>query len=141
AYSGGQYRFVVMMQQTPVYNAIHGQPDTFSTFTRARGRPGPHDVMVAARTVVGQHSSLPAPSQAWAYALSPSLSSAVKEGSPASVANYRFSGVYSGRWTYDVEGERYLRTQNGVKDVDTSGNQLTATNIVVARVNVTMGYG
>lgn len=141
AYSGGQYRFVVMMQQTPVYNAIHGQPDTFETFTRARGRPGPHDVMVAAQTVVAEHSSLPAPAQAWSYALTPAHSTAVKEGTPATVVNYRFSGVYSGRWTYDVDSEKYRRAQNGVKDVDTGGNQLTATNIVVVRVNVSMGYG
>lgn len=141
AYSGGQYRFVVMMQQTPVYNAIHGQSDTFSTFTRARGRPGPHDVMVAAQEVVAQHKSLPPPVGGWAYALTPSHSSAVKDGSPATVVKYRFSGVYSGSWTYDDENEHYLRVQNGSKDVDTSGKQLSATNIVVVRVNVTFGYG
>ena len=34
AYSGGQVRFIQAMQEAPVYNAIHGQPDTEETFYR-----------------------------------------------------------------------------------------------------------
>lgn len=141
AYSGGQYRFVVAMRQTPVYNAIHGQSDTADTFYRVRGRPGPHDVLVKAQAVVKKQSKLAAPAQAWSFALTPDASTAVKEGKAHSRIKYRFSGIYSGSWTYDEDSQKYLRVQGSKKDVDTSGKQLSATNVVVLRVAVTYGFG
>lgn len=40
-YSGGQQRFVRLMLDTPVYNAIHGQSDTEDTFFRTNDKDGP----------------------------------------------------------------------------------------------------
>lgn len=137
AYSGGQYRFVVQMQQTPVVNAIHGQSNTRHTFYRVKGRPGPHDVLVRATQVIEDFGPLDAPLQSWSYALTPEASTAAKEGTPASVIRYRFSSLMWGTWTYDAETERYFRAQtNRGPDLDTVGGQLSATNIVVLRVAV-----
>lgn len=137
AYSGGQWAFVNLMRNTPVVNAIHGQADTRHTFYRVKGRPGPHDVLVKAPQVIKDFGPLPAPAQAWSYALTPDASSAAKEGEPATVLKYRFSSLMWGAWSYQPETERYYRTQaNRGPDLDTAGNQLNATNVVVLRVHV-----
>lgn len=137
AYSGGQYQFVVRMQRTPVVNAIHGQSNTRDTFYRVKGRPGPHDVLVRATQVIEDFGPLDAPRQNWAYALTTDASTAAKEGTPASVVRYRFSSLMWGTWTYKPDTERYYRQQaNRGPDLDTAGNQLTATNLVVLRVAV-----
>jgi hypothetical protein len=61
AYSGGQVRFIQMMQEAPVYNAIHGQPDTEETFYRTSAKVAPHNVLVKAPELIDQHLDLPAP--------------------------------------------------------------------------------
>lgn len=136
AYSGGQTRFVTLMQRTPVYNAIHGSADTKHTFFRAKGRKGPHDVLVKAQEVVAQHPELAAPAQQWAFAPDAAASSPAKEGSPVAAIDYRFSRLFYGTWVYDPDSSRYLRVQQGNVDVDSDGNQLAATNVVILRVTV-----
>lgn len=142
AYSGGQYRFVVLMESTPVVNAIHGQSNTRDTFYRVRGRPGPHDVLVKAPQVVSDFGPLDAPTQNWAFAPTPETSTAAREGSVASTIHYRFSGLIWGTWTYSAETGKYYRAQaNHGPDLDTVGNQLNSSNVVVLRVAITMGTG
>ncbi|HEU4849054.1 MAG TPA: DUF3048 domain-containing protein [Terrimesophilobacter sp.] len=135
-YSGGQQRFVYLMRQTPVYNAIHGQPDTADTFYRADGRPGPHDVIVKAREVLAQHTDLAAPQQQFAYSLDAASSTAAKEGKPTAAVEYRFSSLFYGTWKWNAEAERWMRVQQGKADKDSHGDQLNAANVVVLRVNV-----
>src|SRR5690606_4938468 len=53
-----------------------------------------------------------------------------------------FSGLMWGTWTYDSDTERYYRAQaNRGPDLDTAGNQLNATNVVVLRVAITHATG
>ena len=68
AYSGGQVRFIQMMQEAPVYNAIHGQPDTADTFYRTSAKVAPHNVLVKAPELIDQHLDLPAPERQFSYA-------------------------------------------------------------------------
>lgn len=135
-YSGGQYRFLTLMRNTPVYNAIHGQSDTQDTFFRAQDRPAPHDVIVKAREVLAQHPKIAPPPQQFAYSLDGASSTAGKDGTPTEVIKYRFSSWFHGTWSWDASGDQWLRSQQGNVDVDSNGNQLTATNVVIIRVNV-----
>ncbi len=141
AYSGGQQRFVNLMQATPVYNAIHGMGDTANTFFRTDSKRAPHNVLVKATEVVAQHADIPAPAQQWAYSLDAASSSAAKEGAPVSAIHYRFSNMFDGSWTYDPDSQTYLRIQQGSADLDSSGNQLRASNVVVLRVGVVDDQG
>lgn len=141
AYSGGQWKFVVLMQATPVYNAIHGQSDTAKTFYRAKGRPGPHDVLVKAQEVVAQHLDLAPPPQQFAYAFDASGSTAAKEGELASQLSFRFSSLYWGTWTWDEDRGVYLRTQHDKVDTDAQGDQLSASNVLVLNVQITHATG
>lgn len=135
-YSGGQQRFVALMRQTPVYNAIHGQADTEQTFFRTKDKTAPHNVLVKAQEVRAQHSELAAPVQQFAYALDARSSTAAKDGAPTAVINYRFSSLFFGSWNYDASSERFLRVQQGDPDLDSNGAQLSASNVVVLRVGV-----
>ena len=141
AYSGGQQRFVDLMRQTPVYNAIHGQSDTASTFFRSSAKPAPHNVLVKAQELLAQHTDLAAPAQQFGFSLDVPSSTAAKDGTPTAVVNYRFSASVGGSWTWDASQLAFLRAQGGGADLDTNGAQLKATNVVVLRVPVTGALG
>ncbi|MBC7725866.1 MAG: DUF3048 domain-containing protein [Burkholderiaceae bacterium] len=138
AYSGGQERFVNLMRQTPVYNAIHGQPDTASTFYRLDTKSAPHNVVVKAREVLAAHTDLAAPAQQFAFAPDVASSTAAKDGTPTAAINYRFSTQVSGSWGWNADTATFLRFQGQGADVDSSGTQLGATNVVVMRVPVSI---
>ncbi len=140
-YSGGQQRFVDMMRKTPVYNAIHGQADTASTFFRTPTRAAPHNVLVRAKDLLAQHSSIPAPAQQFVYSLTTPASTGAKDGTPTAVVNYSFSGISTGSWTWDAARSVFLRSQGAGPDLDSAGAQLAATNVVVIRVAVTDDQG
>jgi hypothetical protein len=136
AYSGGQYRFVVMMQQTEVYNAIHGQRDTDDLMFRQRGRPGPHDVMVRAPELIARHLDIPAPAQQFAFSPDLASSSAAVSGPPVQTISRRFGSQPT--WTWDEARGMWARAQSGVPDLDLSGVPYSAVNVVVLRVPVTV---
>jgi hypothetical protein len=136
AYSGGQQRFVNLMRNTPVYNAIHGQADTASTFFRTPTKKAPHNVLVKARELLAQHASIAAPAQQFAYSLDVPSATATKDGAPTAALDYKFSNLISGSWSYDPAKLVFLRHQNGKADLDSAGAQLSATNIIALRVSV-----
>jgi len=135
-YSGGQQRFVRLMLETPVYNAIHGQADTSKTFFRTDTKRAPHDVLVKAQDVLSQHPDITPPPQQFAYSLDGESSSAGKDGSPTAVVAYRFSSLFFGTWTWSPTIQQWMREQQGGADLDSDGNQLRANNVVVLRVTV-----
>ncbi|QNE47790.1 DUF3048 domain-containing protein [Glaciihabitans sp. INWT7] len=136
-YSGGQQRFVDLMRKTPVYNAIHGQADTASTFFRTPTKAAPHNVLVKAPELLAQHADIPAPAQQFQYASAPT-STAATAGTPTAAISYAFSGVTSGSWTWDAAKAVFLRSQGTGPDLDSAGAQLSTTNVVVMRVTVTV---
>ena len=141
AYSGGQQRFVALMQAAPVFNAIHGQQATADTFYRTKTKAAPHNVLVKASIVVGQHPELPAPQQQFAFSLDAASSTAAKDGQPASAVNLVFSNASAPSWTWDATRGQYLRAQLGVADMDSSGGQLGATNVIAIRVGIDSSLG
>ena len=140
-YSGGQQRFVDLMRRTPVYNAIHGQADTASTFFRTPTRAAPHNVLVKAQELLGQHSGIVAPAKQFEFAPDLASSTAAKGGTPTAAVNYVFSGVTDGSWTWDAVRGVFLRSQGSGPDLDGAGAQLSATNVVVVRVTVSDDQG
>jgi len=137
AYSGGQVRFIQAMQEAPVYNAIHGQPDTEATFYRTSAKVAPHNVLVKAPELIAEHLDLPAPPAMFDYAASADQASAVLEGDPLSSVNTRFSGFSSPTWEWDGTQGTFLRFQtNGAADSAASGTQLFATNLVILQVGI-----
>lgn len=137
AYSGGQVRFIQMMEAAPVYNAIHGQPDTESTFYRTSAKVAPHNVLVKAPELIEQHLDRSAPPKMFDYAASLAESTAVLEGTPLTSVNTRFSGFSSPSWEWDGTQNKFVRFQtNGAADSASSGNQLAATNVIALFVGI-----
>lgn len=141
AYSGGQERFVALMRQAPVYNAIHGQPDTEFTFYRTPDKRAPHNVLVKAQELLAQHADLDAPSPQFSFAPDVASSTAAQEGAPTAAVSYRFSNQTAGSWNWSADTAMFLRFQDGAPDPDANGVQLQATNVIVLRVPVTQGFG
>lgn len=141
AYSGGQPRFVALMQASGVYNAIHGQSSTATTFYRTTTKIAPHNVLVKAREVVAQHKDLKAPGQQFGYSLDLASSTAAKEGVDATKISLVFGPPSKPSWTWDAATSTWLRSQAGKKDTAASGARLSATSIVVLRVGVDSGLG
>jgi Protein of unknown function (DUF3048) N-terminal domain/Protein of unknown function (DUF3048) C-terminal domain len=141
AYSGGQQRFVALMQHTPVFNAIHGQKATADTFYRTKSKAAPHNVIVRASMLVGQHLDLAPPIQQFAFSLDLASSTAAKEGAPTAAINFVFSQATKPSWTYDPSITGYLRAQLGVADLDSNGAQLHATNVIALRVGIDTSLG
>lgn len=137
-YSGGQQRFVVMMQQTEVYNAIHGQSDTDDLMFRQRGRPGPHDVIVRAPELVSRHLDLAAPRQQFAFAPDVASSSPVVSGAATQSIALRFGAASTPGWTWDDARGVWARSQSGAPDLDLAGVPYSAVNVLVIRVPVTV---
>jgi hypothetical protein len=141
AYSGGQQIFVDMMEDTNVYNAIHGNSDTDATFYRTDVRDSPHDVVVKAQEVLAQHPDLPAPQQQYAYSVDVASSTAAKEGFPTAAINARFSDERYPSWAWDPAQSAFVRSQEGAPDYDSNGAQLKSTNVIVMRVAIDNTYG
>lgn len=137
AYSGGQSRFVVAMQQAPVYNAIHGQPDTAQTIIRGQNAPAPHNVIVRASQIVAEQSGLPAPAQQFPFADSVAAATATKEGAVTTRIDMRFGSSATPAWVWSADAQGWLRYMTGGSpDTASSGAHLTAANVVVLRVAV-----
>lgn len=141
AYSGGQQRFVALMQAAPVFNAIHGQKATENTFYRTKSKAAPHNVIVKAATIVGEHPELPAPAQQFAFAVDVASSTAVKEGEAYGSVQVVFSNASAPSWAWDAARGQYLRAQLGVADMDGNGVQLGATNVVTISVGIDHSLG
>ena len=136
AYSGGQPRFVEAMRATGVYNAIHGQADTADLMFRTPDKIAPHNVIVRAAKLVKRHDELRAPRQQFAFAPDVASSTAVREGEPATKLRMSFSASSQPSWNWSEKTGAYRRGQAGEKDLDSSGKQLTAVNVIVLRVPV-----
>lgn len=141
AYSGGQPRFVQLMKDSGVYNAIHGQADTADTFFRTPSKQAPHNVLVKAREVIADHKKLPAPNQQFGYSLDVPSSTAVTEGAPKAGIKLVFGPPSQPSWKWSTKSLAWVRFQAGEKDLDSNGKQLNATNIVVLRVGISTGLG
>lgn len=137
AYSGGQARFVVAMQQAPVYNAIHGQRDTADTMFRGQNAPAPHNVIVRAAQIVEQQSALPAPEQQFSFAENIAAATATKEGAATTRIDLRFGSASTPAWVWSADQQSFIRYMTGgAPDVAAGGTQLSAVNIVTLRVPV-----
>ena len=110
---------------------------TRGEYFRASGRPGTYDLMIEAEDLYEAEAELddeersygpPAPHFEYrepGVALPGSAR-------PASYAKVTFNGA-RGEWDWD--GESWLRTQDGTRHLDASGEQVAAANVIVAFVD------
>ena len=141
AYSGGQQKFVQMMQYTPVYNAVHGRYDTEAFMYRDDSKDAPHNVAVKAQALIAAHSDLKAPQKMFGYSFDQKGMFSSWTGTPASRIDVTFSDSRYPSWVYDPATKKYLRSQEGEPDFDSAKKQIAATNVIVMMVEIDRQYG
>jgi hypothetical protein len=131
AYSGwGPQEVRDMIVDTGLVNITENDTNMF----RLEDRVAPYNLVLRAQQVIAENPGLAPPVQQFAYALSPALSSAGRDGTPTTTVAVVFSNNSDNSWTFDGASGKYLRSQWGGPDLDEAGGQLAATNVVVMRV-------
>ena len=138
-YSGGQQYFVDLMRATPVENVIFDYDDT-GLFDRADDRPGPHDVILDATEVMRRFVELPPPPVQFAYGTADPLAAPALGATPTSRIDLAFSPESGRAWDWDAAASAWLRSQDGVPDLEASGERVRATNVVTLRVRIDWPY-
>ena len=133
AYSGGQEYFVDLMRATSLVNLVFDEDDT-GLFERADDRPGPHDVILDATEAVDRNAELPPPTVQFAYGSNDPLASPTLAADSTSRLDLAFSEGGSRSWDFDATTSRWLRSQEGVPDLEASGERVHAMNVVTLRV-------
>jgi hypothetical protein len=139
AYSGGQQAFVDLMKSTELVNIVFDEDD--SLFERADDRPGPHDVILAAAEAVSRNAALPPPGVQFAYGTADPLASPPFAATRTSHLELAFAAGTLRSWDWDATAFAWLRSQDGLPDLDATGEQVRATNVVTMRVGVDWRYG
>lgn len=140
AYSGGQQMFVETMLNAPVLNAIHGQASTDSVYYRADDRPAPHDVILRAQDLVAQHPDLAPPGVQFAFSLDAPSSTAAKDGKPTGTITDVMSDIRTSSWSWSAQDNAWLRSTRSGTDLDATGKQLSATNLISMVVDTDWRY-
>ena len=137
-YSGGQLKFVKLMQATSVYNASETAEQGKGTFSRDKKRTAPHNVIVDVAKLAGAHPDRSAPAGMFDFAESAEAASAVAAGeSVLSFKSYYPSAL--AEWTWGTSG--WVRKQDGKVHEAVGAGQLKADNVVVMRVKIDHQYG
>lgn len=141
-FSGGQRRFVEMMAATKVFIASETTEQNNGTYSRAKDRYAPHNVIVNINKLAAAHPEIVAPQTMFDFAADLAGATAVTSATAKPAA--KFSAKYPSAiatWTPDTSGTSWLRTQDGKMHTDaTDGSQIRATNVVVMNVGIDRGY-
>ncbi|MBX3312540.1 MAG: DUF3048 domain-containing protein [Microbacteriaceae bacterium] len=139
AYSGGQQKYVQMMQRTVVQNAIHGYSSLSSYIFRDRSKPSPHNVQVLAKKLIAEKfATVAPPKNQFAFGFDLEDATAFQNGTVANTVNLKYSNASQPSYQYDSSTQKYLRFQLGKADFDAEGVRLSATNIIVLRVRISI---
>jgi hypothetical protein len=139
-FSGGQAAFVKAMADTPVFSATETNQQSKHTFSRVTDRFAPHNVMVAAQHLQGQHLDLAAPASPFTFAASAAEASAAATGSAVESFTVKFPAA-TALWTWSQAKGLWLRTQDGQPHIDAADkSQIHAVNVVVIPVTIDRSY-
>lgn len=134
-FSGGQQQFVQGIRDAGLQ--VISNDEGAGGFYRTSDRRAPHNLYGRTADFLlqadGAHSSPPAPQ--FSFARRPELASASVAGAPASAIALTFPFASPG-WNWDAASGRWLRTEAGNPAVVITGQQLSAVNVVVLRVQV-----
>ena len=137
AYSGAANGEIAPTEAAcPAATRLSAEDNPDGVFQIIHSRPSPHQVFASTSALwsAGQHggATWTPPSQVFTY-------SSTAEGGPAAPAASVYmdiSNFSSAGWTWSSTSGTWLRSQNGGSDVSTSGNRVSAVNVVVLSVPI-----
>ena len=110
-------------------------------FFRVRTKPAPHNLWATVSALLEQASAKTAPPQQFDYAYPSSLASAAVSGTPTTHVAIRLSKISKPTWDWDSGSGTWLRSETSGPMMTFDGARISATNVVVLRVNVRYVYG
>lgn len=130
AASGGNAGVVPQLQAANVVDI--GNNVSGAGFSRAGNRPAPHNLMTSTGALYGKAPELPPPPNPVFTYLAPGqqLPGAV----PTNGVSVGFGGGEVSRFTWDPTTGTWPRSQRGTPHVDTAGQQIAPTNVVIVEV-------
>jgi Protein of unknown function (DUF3048) C-terminal domain/Protein of unknown function (DUF3048) N-terminal domain len=136
AFSGGQPGFVASAASSGLQ--VLSNDAGSGGFYRISARRAPHNVYASLQTFLAQADAAhrAAPPQQFQFAGQGQQPTAVTAGQPTAVLNLRLSGVGHPNWTWSPAHRAWMRDENGTPAVVASGDQLSAQNVVVLRVDL-----
>jgi len=136
AFSGGQAQFTNRAQQDGLQ--LLSMDAGAKGFSRVSSRPSTHDVAGDPAAFLAQadaaHQSAP-PAFA-AFDTDGSGSTAQRQGTMTSQVSVTISTIAHPNWTWDAASGRWLRSEGSTPAMDASGDQLSASNVIVLGVQV-----
>lgn len=137
AFSGGQPHFVAAMQAVSTSTSvIHGGGTYDAYYSRGGQHAAPHNVILQAAQLQADNAQIAPPQPQFAYSDDDTAPTSQSAGGPASQLSLAFSQSQSRQWGCDAATGRWARGQQGAADLDASGTQLSAANVVVLRVQI-----
>lgn len=137
AYSGGQDRFVAMIQAAPVVNV---SPNSDSDlFYRTDARDAPHNELLKAQAAVAANSGVARPQPQFSYGGNAQI--AAESGTATTHIALSFSSASQRSWDWDASSGVWLRSQDGVADTAQDGTRVQAVNVLTLRVAIDWSYG
>ncbi len=139
-FSGGQAAFVSAMAASPVFSATETNQQGKHTFKRVTDRFAPHNVMISAQHLQGQHLDLAAPASPFSFATSAAEASAAVAGSGVLGFTVKFPAA-TATWNWSASKGVWLRVQDGKPHIDANDkSQIHAVNVVVIPVTIDRSY-
>jgi hypothetical protein len=136
AFSGGQTPFVSAVSAAGLQVVSHD--GGAGGFYRFDGRSAPHNVYADPADFLAQadptHTADPIAQ--FRMASSADQPSALGTGTPATLLKLKLSGMSNPTWVWNPAQQAWLRTEGTSPALQADGQQLTATNVVVLRVDI-----
>ena len=140
AFSGGQAPFISRAQADGLQ--ILSMDAGAQGFSRVSGRVAPHNVAGNPAALLAQadadHQASPPP---FCDFDTSGTGSTAQHGTPASTLAVTISTIAQPNWTWDAAGGHWLRSEGSKPAMAKSGVQLSATNVLILSVDVTMLAG
>ncbi|WP_448627709.1 DUF3048 domain-containing protein [Geodermatophilus sp. URMC 64] len=136
AFSGGQQQYVDAVAAAGLQ--VLSNDAGADGFSRTTTRSAPHNVYAVPQALVAQadvaHGDPPAAQ--FDYAAADERPTAATAGQPATTLALELSGISRPGWTWSAAEDRWLRAESSTLSVEADGRQISATNVVVLRVDV-----
>jgi len=109
-------------------------------FFRTKDRPAPYNLHVKIADILTQSEGLVAPAPQFSFAYPSSLATAAATGTPSTHIALRLSRYSEPSWDWDEASTTWLRSEFGEADNSVDGVRLSATNVIVMFVTITMSH-
>jgi hypothetical protein len=133
-FAGGIDPDEALVRDSPVVDANFLRE--YDLYYRTDTRVAPNNLYVATTSLWGLDSAKTPPAPVFTFSTSPPKGLGATATTSATLT---WSSIYDVTWTWDSGAGSWLRAVNGTADLETSGRQLQAANVVILRVETQPG--